>query len=93
MVRYSARSGHALQLTYNAGYTTFKPAFEARELEKLKEEFVCDPAYTRCRLLTEVTCCRERAASELGPNMIEISAQRNETATLLEENAQNSKAI
>ncbi|EXJ54145.1 hypothetical protein A1O7_09482 [Cladophialophora yegresii CBS 114405] len=54
------------------GYTTFKPAFEARELEKLKEE--------------------ERAASDLGPNMMEIPAMRNHTTTLLDGNAEKSKA-
>ncbi|EXJ70906.1 uncharacterized protein A1O5_05898 [Cladophialophora psammophila CBS 110553] len=53
-------AGWALVIGFGVlnGYMTFKPAFEARALEKLKQE--------------------ERAASELGPNMIEIHAQASD---------------
>ncbi|KIW26041.1 uncharacterized protein PV07_09170 [Cladophialophora immunda] len=53
-------AGWALAIGFGVlnGYMTFRPAFEARALEKLKEE--------------------ERAASELGPNMIEIPTQASD---------------
>ncbi|OAP55935.1 hypothetical protein AYL99_10087 [Fonsecaea erecta] len=55
-------AGWALVIGFGVlnGYMTFKPALEARALEKLKEE--------------------ERAASELGPNMVEIPAQTRDNA-------------
>jgi len=44
------------------GYTTFKPAFEELELEKLKKQ--------------------ERDAADLGPNMIEVPAQKMESGVV-----------
>lgn len=59
-------------LTSSKGYMTFKPAFEAREQEKMREESVyTSETYGSAVLMRN----RERAALDLGPGMIEIPAQ------------------
>ena len=71
------------------GYVTFKPAFEARALEKLKEELV--NAYTQSWGSILIRLNRERLAAELGPDIVEIPTQQMEYATIDEKEARKGR--
>jgi hypothetical protein len=64
-------------LIFFKGYTTFKPAFEELELEKLKKAYV-EISVKGIQMDADDTMIRERDAADLGPNMIEVPTQKME---------------